>query len=146
MDEVDALREELVHYRTEKEKIRSIVGQIGGKTSRRVHTVINGLFLVLVLAAFLFDVLRHVMGWDIPYLPTTLVLEVAVLLVSLKIIWMIHTQSKVDHFQFWVLSTIEFQINMMSRRLNDLSKAVESVTKGLEGTEGADRAPSSDEF
>ena len=32
MDEVDALREELPHYRTEKERVRSIVGQVGGKT------------------------------------------------------------------------------------------------------------------
>ncbi len=133
MDELDALREELEHYRTEKEKIRSIVGQVGGKTSRRVHTIINGLFLILVLAAFLFDVLRHVMQWNIPYLPTTLVLEVAVLLVSLKIIWMIHTQTKVDHFQFWVLSTIEFQMNVISRRVNDLSSSIKAIEKGLRG-------------
>ena len=141
MDELDALRQELEHYRTEKEKIRNIVGQVGGKTSRRVHTIINGLFLVLVLAAFLFDVLRHVMGWNIPYLPTTLVLEVAVLLVSLKIIWMIHTQSKVDHFQFWVLSTIEFQMNVISRRVNDLSSSIKAIEKGLERAD-ADGPPS----
>ena len=141
MDELDALRQELEHYRTEKEKIRNIVGQVGGKTSRRVHTIINGLFLVLVLAAFLFDVLRHVMGWNIPYLPTTLVLEVAVLLVSLKIIWMIHTQSKVDHFQFWVLSTIEFQMNVISRRVNDLSSSIKAIEKGLERADAGGDAP-----
>jgi len=144
MDELDALRQELEHYRTEKEKIRNIVGQVGGKTSRRVHTIINGLFLVLVLAAFLFDVLRHVMGWNIPYLPTTLVLEVAVLLVSLKIIWMIHTQSKVDHFQFWVLSTIEFQMNVISRRVNDLSSSIKAIEKGLERADAGGDAPPSD--
>jgi hypothetical protein len=144
MDELDALREELEHYRTEKEKIRNIVGQVGGKTSRRVHTVINGLFLILVLAAFLFDVLRHVMQWSIPYLPTTLVLEVAVLLVSLKIIWMIYTQTKVDHFQFWVLSTIEFQMNVISRRVSDLSSSVKAIEKGLQRADADGDAPSSD--
>jgi len=145
MDELDALREELEHYRTEKEKIRTLVGQIGGKTSRRLHTAINGLFLVLVLGAFLFDVLRHVMGWSIPYLPTTLVLEVAVLLVSLKIIWMIHTQSKVDHFQFWVLSTIEFQMNVISRRIMELSKTIAAMEKELSGADApGDAAPAGD--
>ena len=144
MDEIDALREELQHYRAEREKIRNIVGQVGGKTSRRLHMAINGLFLFLVLGAFLFDVLRHFMGWKIPFLPTTLVLEVAVLLVSLKIIWMIHTQSKVDHFQFWVLSTIEFQINMISRRINELSQSVEVIKKGLEHGDTGDEAPPSE--
>jgi len=49
-------------------------------------------------------------------------MELALLLVSLKIIWMIHRQSKVDHFQFWVLNSIEFQINIMSKRLKDLEE------------------------
>jgi amino acid permease len=66
MDETESLRAELEHYKTEREKIRSIVGQIGGKTSRRVNTIINAVFLFLVLCAFGFDVLRHMMGWQIP--------------------------------------------------------------------------------
>jgi hypothetical protein len=49
-------------------------------------------------------------------------MELVLLLVSLKIIWMIHRQTKVDHFQFWVLNSIEFQINMMSKRLRELEE------------------------
>ncbi|MDY7010364.1 MAG: hypothetical protein SVV80_06365 [Planctomycetota bacterium] len=124
MDEMDALREELEHYKAEKEKIRTIVGQIGGATSHRRITIINIGFLVIVVSAFVFDLLRHLMGWKIPLLPPLLLLEVAVLLVSLKIIWMIHRQSKVDHFQFWILNSIEFQMNMLSRRIGDLDKSV----------------------
>jgi len=124
MEETEALRAELEHYKTERDKIRNIVGQIGGKTGRRTNGVINVVFLVLVLAAFSFDVLRHTLGWEIPYLPSTLLLEVAILLVSLKIIWMIHAQTKVDHFQFWILNSIEFRMNMVSRRIAELDDAV----------------------
>ncbi len=124
MDEMDVLRDELEHYKAEKEKIRNIVGQIGGATSHRRVVLINIAFLIVVLSAFVFDLLRHIMGWQVPLLPPLLLLEGAVLLVSLKIIWMIHKQSKVDQFQFWILNSIEFQMNMLSRRLVDLDKSV----------------------
>jgi len=139
MDEMDVLREELEHYKAEKERIRDIVGQIGGRTGRRRRLVINAVFLLLVVTAFAVDVLRSVAGWSIPHLPPLLLLEIAVLLVSLKIIWMIHTQSKVDHFQFWILNSIEFQINMLSRRIGDLSQAVQ-VANGTAGKSAGDGA------
>jgi hypothetical protein len=129
MDEMDVLREELEHYKAQKDKIRDVVGQIGGATSHRRVTMINIVFLIVVMSAFLFDLLRHVMGWEIPILPPLLLLEVAVLLVSLKIIWMIHKQSKVDHFQFWILNSIEFQMNMLSRRIADLTDAIGDMKK-----------------
>ena len=124
MDEMQALRAELEHYKTEKERIRDIVGQIGGRPARSRVRLVNFLFLGVVILAFGVDVLRHTMRWDIPYLPPLMLLEIAVLLVSLKIIWMIHTQAKVDHFQFWVLNSIEFQMNMLMRRIAELDKAV----------------------
>ena len=34
MDELDALRAELEQYKSEKDQIRDVVGQIGGQTSR----------------------------------------------------------------------------------------------------------------
>ena len=132
MDEMDVLREELEHYKAEKEKIRNIVGQIGGATSHRRIVVINIAFLVIVVSAFVFDLLRHLMKWEIPLLPPLLLLEVAVLMVSLKIIWMIHKQSKVDHFQFWILNSIEFQMNMLSRRIADMTDAVGDMKKTVE--------------
>ncbi len=129
MDEMDVLREELEHYKAQKDKIRNIVGQIGGATSRQRDMTINITFLTVVLSAFMFDLLRHLMGWKIPLLPPMLLLEVAVLLVSLKIIWMIHKQSKVEHFHFWILNSIEFQMNMLSRRVANLDKAVRGENK-----------------
>ena len=136
MEDMDALKAELEHYKHEKDKIRDIVGRIGGQANRRRQQAINIVFLVLVMSAFLFEVTRFVAGWKVPGLPSELVVELAVLLVSLKIIWMIHTQSKVDHFQFYVLHSIEFQMNMLSRRINDLSRSVEVIKNGPRNADG----------
>jgi hypothetical protein len=65
-------------------------------------------------------------GW----LPPFLSMELALLLVSVKIIWMIHRQTKVDHFQFWVLNSIEFQINLMSKHLKELESRLEGNAGG----------------
>jgi len=123
MEETEALRSELEHYKAERERIRDIVGQIGGKTTKRRDLAINMVFLGLVIGAFGFDLTRSLADWKISFLPQHILLEIAVLLVSLKIIWMIHTQAKVSHFQFWILSSIEFQINMLTRRMTDLEDA-----------------------
>ena len=51
-----------------------------------------------------------------------LTLEIGVLLVSVKIIWMIHKQTKVEHFQFWILNSIEFRLNAISKKLTQIEK------------------------
>jgi len=117
------LLEELEQFRKEKERIRMLVGQIGGKHSEKRDHYINILFIVAMVLLFLLDLLRHLFHIEMP-LPQMFSLELAVLLVSVKIIWMIHKGSKVEHFQFWVLNSIEF-------RLNDLSKHIHTIEKKL---------------
>jgi hypothetical protein len=118
-----ALMEELEQFRKEKERIRHLVGQIGGKHSQKKDNVLNIVFIVAMVTLLTFDLLHHLFHIKVP-LPSILSLELAVLLVSLKIIWMIHKSTKVEHFQFWVLNSIEF-------RLNDLSKHVREIEKKL---------------
>jgi len=126
--ELETLREELEHFRAEKEKIRDVIGQIGGRVSRKREHVINIAFLGLVLLMFVVEVADHMAGWHV--FPPALWISLAVLLVSIKIVWMIHRQAKIDHFQFWVLNSIDFQMNMMSRRLTALE---EKVTRSAQG-------------
>jgi hypothetical protein len=123
-DETEILRRELEHYRTEREKVRRIIGQIGGKTNAKRARTLNAIFLTVVLLVFAFDILRHLLSLNVPAIPPVLTLEVAVLLVSLKIVWMIHRQQKIDHFQFWVLNSIEFQMNAMSGRMRHMEDSV----------------------
>ena len=124
VDETEILRRELEHYRTEREKVRKIIGQIGGQSNARKAKLLNAGFLSVVLLVFAFDILRHLFSLSIPAIPPVLTLEVAVLLVSLKIVWMIHRQQKIDHFQFWVLNSIEFQMNAMSGRMREVEDSL----------------------
>ncbi|MCK4979493.1 MAG: hypothetical protein KAS62_03805, partial [Candidatus Delongbacteria bacterium] len=119
--EIKALQEELEQYRKEKEKIKNIIGGIGGKTLNKYNKVYNTVFIVLLSIFFVLDILRHF--FDVKTsLPPLFSLEIGLLLVSIKIIWMIHKQTKVEHFQFWILNSIEFRVNDISKRINRIEK------------------------
>ncbi len=119
--DVATLEAELQHFREEKEKVRTIIGQIGGQASNSRDRAINIIFVVLILALLAMDITRHyttALNW----FPPIISLEIGVLLVSLKIIWMIHKQAKVEHFQFWILNSIEFRLTELSRRLSNMER------------------------
>ena len=129
MDDAELLRQELEQYKKEKERIRNLLGQIGGNVSKKQTRIINTIFIVLIVLLFILDAVRDL--FELPRITAHLSLELALILVSVKIIWMIHQQSKVAHFQFWVLSTIEFQVNKIVSRLSSLE----------EGSLSQDRTP-----
>lgn len=116
-----ALLEELEQFRKEKERIRMLVGQIGGKHSQKHDQYMNIGFIIAIVILFFLDILRHVFHINVP-LPPMFSIELAVLLVSVKIIWMIHRGTKVEHFQFWVLNSIEFRLNDVTKRLREIDK------------------------
>lgn len=122
MENTAALEEELEQFRREKEKIRALVGQIGGVGSSRRDLVVNYVFVVAIVFLLLADVFRHVLHLDIP-LPPLVSLELGVLLVSVKIVWMIHKQAKVEHFQFWILNSIEYRLNEISKSVRRLEES-----------------------
>ncbi len=125
-DEFQALQQELDNYRQEKEKIRMLIGQIGGnsegsKWEKRFHWGMISLLGILLIV----DVLGAIYPtWPLP--PFQVSLEIGVLLISLKIIWMIQRQTKVDHFQFWILNSIEFRLNDIAKRIRAIETANES--------------------
>lgn len=112
---------ELEQYRKEKEQIRQIVGQIGGIDDERQDRIVNVIFFILIFALFLFDILRHAFHIDVP-LPPVVSIELGILLVSLKIIWMMHKQTKLEHFQFWILNSLEFRLNDIQQKLHIIEK------------------------
>jgi hypothetical protein len=120
--EIASLEEELKAYREEKEKIRMIVGQIGGAQSKRRDLIINISFAALLIILIGLDITAHFVPVIRDYLPMMISLEIGLVLVSIKIIWMIHQQSRVEHFQFWILNSIEFRINDISKRLKQLEE------------------------
>ena len=125
MSELDTkqLTEELRQFKEEKEKIRKLVGQIGGKSFLKREKYVTSFFVVLIVVLFCFDICRHFLHMNIS-LPPLFSLEIAVMLVLVKLIWMVHSQTKVEHFQFWILNSIEY-------RLNDMSKDIKKIQDDL---------------
>lgn len=104
---------EISEYLEEKERIREILGRIGGTPSKK-ERVINTVFLVLVglsfaMAMFVQD-------------PKNLPLEVAILLVSIKLIFVVTQNARLNHSQFWMLSTIEWRLNEIAKRLGKMDR------------------------
>lgn len=113
-DEIHDLKEELEKFKLEKERVRAIVGKIGGIPAVQTK-VLNIVFTVSIVAFLLVSVVA-VEKYRLVMLELTLVA------LSLKIVFLIHLQSKVNHFQLWVMSAIEW-------RMNEMMKIVKSIAK-----------------
>lgn len=121
----EAMLREIEEYNQEKEKIREMLGKLGGKNYSKVDSIINIVFLTIILTLFVLEMTTH-------FLPPFISLEISVLLVSIKIVVMMHHQYKTSHFQFWILNTIEYKINAMHSELRKLEKKVKSFENSLE--------------
>ena len=117
------LRRELEEFHEEKNKVRDVIGKIGGKINSRIDTGLNIAFLLIIAGLFVLEVTTEL-------LPVFISLEIGVLLVSIKIVWMIHNLNKFYHFQFWVLNSIEFRINDLVKKVRGIEKSVKHNEKG----------------
>ncbi len=115
----DDIRNELEHFKTEKERVRSIVGQIGAVPRQSVK-IFNIVFLIVVIACIPLSLLTH-------GILQHLILELAIAAISLKLIWIMHTQTRVNHFQLWVLTSLEWRVNEMMRLLQDMDEKIENI-------------------
>lgn len=127
MEELDPvkLKEELDQFKKEKEKIRQLMGQIGGKDAEKQDRWVNRGFILAITLLAMNDLINHILHIKDPIIPPLFSLEIAVLLVSIKIIWMMHKSTKVEHFQFWILNSIEYRLNDVAKQLRHLEKTVE---------------------
>ena len=117
----EQLREELHEFQKEKERIRTIVGQVGGAGNTQ-HKVVN-LLLILIIAALL------VMGGVFNKVTPTIALQVAILLGIFQLIWMFYESQRASHFQFWILNSLEFRINEIHKRVKKIEKELEKNKK-----------------
>lgn len=115
LNDVKKLKAELEAFQKEKERIKKLIGGIGGKKYSRLDNVINAIFLVVVVFFFVMEVFFKVF-------PAYLSLEISVLLVSIKMVWMIHSTHQYNHFVFWILNTIEFKVNEVDKRLRAMEE------------------------
>lgn len=114
--------EEINNFYRERERIREAIGRIGGIQYSKADTVVNILFIILVVGFFSVELVFKP-------LPTTVSIEIGVFLVSMKIVWMIHANQKFNHFVFWVLNSLEFRMNTATHMLEDLEKKIDLLQK-----------------
>ena len=113
-NEISDLKMELDNFEKEKERVRLIVGKIGGVPKFRTK-LINILFIVVIVVA---GVISAFSGEKL----RLLMIELTTIMLSVKIIYMIHYQMRVNHFKFWILSAIEWRINEMMVRIKKIEK------------------------
>jgi len=109
------LVKELEEFKKEKERVKKLLGNLGGSISHRNDMIVNGVFLVVVLTFFILEITTH-------FLPPFVSLEIGLLSLSIKIIWMMYSSHKVNHFQFWILNSIEYRVNQIDKKLNEMDK------------------------
>ena len=115
-NEINDLKVELEHFEQEKERVRAIIGKIGGVPEFSTK-IINILFFIIIIAAGIISIFKH--DWRL------LMVELTTIMLSVKIMYMIHIQAKVNHFKFWILSAIELRVIEIMSLLKDLKRQQE---------------------
>jgi len=116
--EIDDLKQQLEHFQKEKERVRAIIGKIGGVPKFRAKLV-NTIFIAVIIVTLAVSVVgaKEYRLWMI---------ELATVALSLKIIYLIHSQMRVSHFEFWILSSLEWRINELMMHLRQMKKEQQS--------------------
>jgi len=126
---LEAQLKELEEYKRQKEVIRQIVGRIGAVPTAK-EWIVNLLFVLLVLSTFALSLLSEGIFH-------TLALEIGILLISLKIAYFLYNESRINHFQFWILSSIEWQTNKLDRRFWRFERKLDTLLGIEEQNEGS---------
>jgi hypothetical protein len=111
-NEIDDLKKELEHFEQEKERVRAIIGQIGGVPKFRTKLV-NAIFILVIAASVVISIIA---GEKL----RLLMVELATVTLSVKIIYLIHCQMRINHFKFWILSSIEWRLTEMRKEIKQL--------------------------
>jgi len=108
------LESEIKSFEEERDNIRRIIGRIGGMPSAKAR-VINIVFIFLVLVVFAASIMY---GGRIRFF----MIEVGILLLSLKLVYFLESHMKLNHFQFWILSSLEWRLDKIDKQLRDLCR------------------------
>lgn len=112
--EMEDLKRELEHFQQEKERIRAIVGKIGGMPTFNIK-LFNIVFIVIMVTTLLVSLFSSALR--------LLMIELATAALALKILYMMHCQNKVNHFQLWMQSSIEWRINEIMKLLREIHRS-----------------------
>ena len=111
--------QDIREFLKERDRIREVVGRIGGKPTKGEKAA-NIIFVILVVCAFVAALLFE--GF-----PRLLSIEIGILFVSLKIAYFLSNEAKVNHFEFWILSSLEWRLNDVIKRMDRMEKILKSA-------------------
>ena len=120
-EEIEKLTSEIEDFKQEKERVRAIVGQIGGVPmfNKKWFEI---MFVVALVACLAFSLLSSSETTKMVFL------DLAVAMVSLKLLYMIRNQARVSHFQLWILSSMEWRLSELGKEIKSLKNGYENVT------------------
>jgi hypothetical protein len=58
-------------------------------------------------------------------------LEIGILLISLKLAWSINQNAKINHYEFWILQTLDFKMNDLRHDLRRQRKKIDALEAEL---------------
>ena len=110
-EELEDLRKEIDEFKREKERVKSIIGRIGGVPALNTK-ISNTIFIILIVACLAISIITK----DTLRLVS---LELATAVLSIKLIYIIHKQARVNHFQLWILSSLEWRLNEIMKLIKN---------------------------
>lgn len=113
-NELEDLKKELEHFQQEKERVRAIIGKIGGVPKFRTK-LFNTIFITVIVVSVVVSIFS---GQEL----RLLMIELATITLSLKIIYLIHCQMRVNHFEFWILSSLEWRLTEIMKQIKQRKK------------------------
>jgi len=112
-------KEDIERFLNDREKIKKVVGRIGGGPSRH-ERLANIVFTMLLIFSFMLPAFFH-------GVTRLITIEIGVLLISIKIIYSLSNEARVNHFEFWILSTIEWRLHDLANKVEELGKRLEDM-------------------
>ncbi len=113
----ESLQADLNQYRQEQKEWRRMIARSKIQENARLYDYLNALLFFLIVVLFFVQIIFHPLS-------DFFSLETALFLVSLKLIMMIHSASRFNHFQFWILHSIETRVEGINERLDRIESAL----------------------
>jgi len=123
--ELEDLKKELEEFQQEKERIRAIIGKIGGVPKFYIR-FFNTAFIVILVVSVLISLFVH------SNTVRLIMIELATVALSVKLLYMMHCQARVNHFQLWMQSSIEWRINEMIKMIREIRNDRDQSRPGQE--------------
>jgi len=103
------------NFQQEKERVRAINRQKSAACPKFRTKLINAIFVAVIAISVVLSIVGG-KEWRV------LMIELATITLSAKIIYLIHCQMRINQFELWILSSLEWRLTEMMKHLRQLTK------------------------